>query len=98
MIPYLLLTAAKRKALLRTLRDYAITPDGVEVTRILIEELGSNEEDLKKGLNRLVELGDLKEGALSVVFSKLSGEDSGDWSRVPRRRPMKLRRKKCTLM
>jgi hypothetical protein len=98
MIPFLLLSTTKRKAVLKRVEKYALTSDGYQVARVLLEELGDDEEEIRDSFQALVLNGSMDPKGPKKVLVLLKGDPPpGDWKQVLRRRPAKLRNRKCTL-
>lgn len=98
MIPFLMLTRPKKQGVLRLLEKHAITPDGIEGVRAVLEELGDYREAVEDALQAFVERGDLTPEGKRLVLTRLKGDPpAGDWRTKPRH-PNHSRLKQCTLM
>lgn len=93
MIPFLLLDQTTRREVEDLLEKKARGEEMFEGLRATLEELGDQEDWIKRVFGEVELSGGLESGALGEILVLMAGESRKDvdWRRIPRRRRKKLR-------
>lgn len=87
MIPYILLTGAKRNQVNRVLEEHAFEDDTVRATVALLEEFGPEEGPIVEALRIDEQRGYLRSGTFNDLIAIMAGQSTAeiDWRDIPRR-------------